>query len=477
VRTRRASTREQPAPTRPSAKRPSPLPPGIGNAALTRLVSRAPRRAGRVLQRVLRWDGSDHVKVAEGETPANHTLVYVPGQRDNVWVPTDQLATYPEAYTSTPASAPPLEHDQRIRVVLDEAASEIPDGPQAAELAERLSQYGQMMAKLLSELDSQRESTQEYVWRRIGDAASDIAEGRAPRFDAQAFLMLSDQERLAQQLIHVRKNQQHFKDILAPAKHRIDQSGGKVMIEFHLGNIRLGEVTAVALDDNTAELHFNVEEPLQYIGVASELWPRGIAVLESAVPGIAKMDVILPSFSGASTLMVARRLAQIGGNVAEFQLGEKAAAARKGQKDTASSAERQHKAFKAGKDESTDKEVEHYLRSVAMSLYKREYGLVGYVNPWDLLKVYGVDYGEMEPDTVQQLSEAMMAGKSTLAGYVEIATCHKLLKLKYDPGKFVEAVATGMLKLKLGVRGETLIDFSLERVTWASVKRYVDLKL
>ena len=71
--------------------------------------------------------------MAEGETPADHTLVYVPGQHDNVWVPTDRLASYPEAYSTTPASAPPLETaDERLKAVLDEAATHLPGGSKAA---------------------------------------------------------------------------------------------------------------------------------------------------------------------------------------------------------------------------------------------------------------------------------------------------------------------------------------------------------
>jgi hypothetical protein len=329
-----------------------------------------------------------------------------------------------------------------------------------------------------------RPVTQESVKKRIGDEVQKIVEGGEGAYAPQEFGNTSDQEMIAQQLLRARagKDPAAFTKLLAKAEPRIQEKANGLRLEYELGDIPLGEVTLVITGQDTVELHFNVEEPLKYIGVATELWNRGLQELERAYPPLLKANVILPAFSNASRLMVTRQLAQLGGDAVDFVRGSRAGQARKAQRDVVSSANEQHERFRrGGQDTDTSAEMGHYLSSVAKSLYTHENGIVGYLNPWTLLNAYAVNPNSLAPEAREAMGkaigEAMMANRSTLEGQVEVAEAHRIVDLPYDAARFVPAVVSGAIPLMLGARGQSLVDFSLRRATLKTIGRAARLKL
>ncbi|MFL5382003.1 MAG: DUF4157 domain-containing protein [Longimicrobiaceae bacterium] len=368
--------------------------------------------------------------------------------------------------------------------VLEECAAVIMDRvgvDQAMELLPKLIAYLKELTGMLGErAEGFRPVTREYVKQRIEKHATAMAEGGSGAFPIEELGRISDQEMLAQQLIRARKEKdpKRFKKLLGQAEPVVQESGSSLKVEFHLFGIRLGEVTMVQTNPGIVELHFNVDEPLKYIGVASELWNRGLEVLRKVFPKLGKVDVILPAFSSASALMVTRQLAEIGGDAGDYVLGKKAGEARKAGRDVASSASAQHERFvKGGQDETTTEETAHYLRSVAKSVYSRAYGIVGYLNPWKLMEAYGVGPQDVDQEGLALAIQEQAQNPSTLAGHVEVRRAHELLGLKYDPNQFVPAVESGRIKMMLGIRGQSLIDFSFRNTTVDTIKRWSQLKL
>ncbi|TMV52303.1 hypothetical protein FE783_05015 [Paenibacillus mesophilus] len=362
-----------------------------------------------------------------------------------------------------------------------EAADKIADTmtlSEAQAALNKLVNYLGQMIQMVDSNDTLRPSTKEHVMRRIMNAMNAMADGRGSNFEPTDFMETFEQERLAQHLIELKKNakMEQFKETLDRAKPVVEETKTGFKLAYYAGNIRLGEVTLVKIKQDTVELHFNVEEPLKYIGVASHLWNKGIVDLEKMVPQLKGLDVILPAFSSASTLMVTRQLANIGGNASDFMRGKKAGDKRKTGKDVVKSASEQHEKYKTGgKDESTEEELRHYMRSVAKSVYNHDYGIVGYVIPWRLVIAYGIDPLQIDGKTRERMEEAQAANTSTLSGHIEVRQCHDILKLKYDEGKFVTAVENGQIKMMLGISGKSLIDFSLKRKTLKTAQRWMEL--
>ncbi|MDF2717390.1 MAG: hypothetical protein K0R28_4315 [Paenibacillus sp.] len=342
----------------------------------------------------------------------------------------------------------------------------------------KLANYLGQMIQVVDSNDTLRPSTKEYVMKRIMDSVDAMAGGRGSKFEPTDFMETFEQEQLAQHLIDLKRQakMEKFKETLDRAKPKVENMKSGFKLSYNLGSIRLGEVTLVQIKKDTVELHFNVEEPLKYIGVASQLWNKGISDLEKLLPAIRELDIILPAFSSASTLMVTRQLANIGGNAADFVRGNRAGDKRKTGKDVVKSASDQHEKYKkGGKDESTDDELHHYMASVAKSVYNRDYGIVGYVNPWSLVIAYGIDPLQIDERTRERMIAAQSENTSTLAGQIEVHKCHDILKLKYDEGKFVTAAVNGQIKMMLGISGKSLIDFSLKRTTMKTAQRWVEL--